>query len=129
MPFLSVCNDSHLQSEMIDDDAGGDTDVHRVLGAKLWYFQTAVTGIDDFLVNAFHLVAQHHGVALMAVGTEGGQHGGAFSLFHAEHRHSAGFQLLHGLQSAFSVAPSDAVLSSKSRFVNLGVGWCACNAS
>ena len=49
---------------MVDDDASCDADVHGVLGAKLRNLQTAVGGVDDFLMHALYLVAQDNSIAV-----------------------------------------------------------------
>ena len=51
----------------IDYDAGCYAYVHGMLGAKLWYFQTSVTTVDYFLVNAFNFVAHHYGIMLVGL--------------------------------------------------------------
>ncbi len=61
-------------SKMIDDDASGHGDVHGVLRAPLGYFKAAVAKVDDFLVDALHLIAQDDGVASRRVGLEVMQH-------------------------------------------------------
>ena len=64
-----------------DDDAGGDRDIHGMLGAELRDFQATVTGIDDFLTDTFHLVAEDNCVFFIRKRCEVLQHRGAVGLF------------------------------------------------
>ena len=58
--MLLLCKESF--GELPDDDAGGGADVEGVLGAKLGNLNAAIRGIDHFLVNSFHFVAEDEGV-------------------------------------------------------------------
>ena len=50
--------------ELPNNDTCRDTHVQGVLGAILRYLQAAITLVNHFLVNAFHLIAQYNGVTL-----------------------------------------------------------------
>lgn len=52
----------HSAGELPNDDACGDGNVHRVLGAELLDFEASVAGIDHLLMHALHLIAQDNGV-------------------------------------------------------------------
>ena len=69
---------------MPNDDAGGDGDVQGVLGAELWNLQTAITGINHFLMNALHFIAEDNGIFLACQRCEVLKHGGAMGLFNGK---------------------------------------------
>ena len=53
---------------MPNDDASGDGNVKRVLGAELGNLQTAVAGIDHFLMDALDLIAEDDSIFLIGRG-------------------------------------------------------------
>ena len=59
-----------MSYKMINDDTSRHRNVHRVFCSKLWYLQTAVRGIDDFLMNTLHFISQHDGIALAGIRTK-----------------------------------------------------------
>ena len=50
-----------MAGELPDDDAGGDGNIHGMLGTELGYLEASVAGVDNLLMNAFHLVAEDDG--------------------------------------------------------------------
>lgn len=64
-----------------DDDAGGDGNVHGMLGAELRNLKTAIAGIDYFLMDTLDLVAENNGVFLVGSRREMLEHRGTVSLF------------------------------------------------
>ena len=108
--------------EVPDDDAGSDGNVEGVLGAKLGNLQTAIRGINDFLMNAFDLVAKDDSVFLIRSGREGLEHRGAVSLFDGEDFITLRLQGLDSLKSRRVIMPDDAVFSPQSGLVDLCAG-------
>ncbi len=116
-------------SKLIDDNAGSDRDVHRVLGAPLRYFQTTVAGIHHLLVNPLHFVAKHHSVAFVAVRNKVLQFGGMFHLFHGKHLIPLLLQCPDSLKSRLVITPVHRFLRTQSRLVNLCGRRCLTNAA
>ena len=114
---------------MVDDDAGGDGDVHGVLRSVLRNLQATVGSIDHFLMDALHLVAQHNGIALPRFRMELGKFRGALGLLDAQHRDALAAQRRDGLERRREVAPLDAVLCPQCRLVDLAVGRTAGDAA
>lgn len=56
-------SDEELLGKLPDDDAGGGTDIERMLGAELRYFDAAVGCVNDFLMHSLHFIAEHDGIA------------------------------------------------------------------
>lgn len=112
-----------LLCNLPDHDACRHADVQRVLCAELRYLKTSVGKVYHLLVYAFHLVAEHHGVAAVGVQLQVLQLRGAFHLLYRIDENALFLQFCHRLGSRLEVAPSHGVLASECRLVYLGVGW------
>ena len=85
--------------------------------AELRYLQTTVAGVNNLLMHAFHLVAQHNGVAPPLLGREVVKHRAAFTLFHGHNPYATALQFGHGLHGRPVMPPADAVLGAEGRLV------------
>ena len=107
---------------MPDDDACSDGDVEGMLGAELGDFQAAIGGINDFLMNAFDLVAKDNNVFLIRSGRERLEHRGTMSLFDGEDFIARRLQGINSLKSRRIIVPGDAVLSTQGGLMDLSAG-------
>ena len=108
-----------ILGEVPDDDACSDGNVEEVLGAELGNLQAAVRGIDNFLMNAFNLIAEDNSIFLVRSGREVLQHRGAVGLLDREDLIALRLQLINSFQSRWIIVPGDAVLSPKGGLVDL----------
>ena len=69
---------------MPDDDAGGDTHIHRMLGAKLRNLQATITGIHHLLLHTLHFITKYDGIFLREDWMKVLQHGASLALFHSQ---------------------------------------------
>lgn len=114
---------------MPDDDACSDGDVEGMLGAELGDFQTAVRGINDFLMNAFDFVAKDNSVFLIRSGREGLEHRGTVGLFDGEDLIALRLQGIDSLKSRRVIMPGDAVFCPQGGLVDLCAGRRGRNAT
>ena len=89
--------------------------------AELGYFQSPVAGVHHFLRHAFHFVAEHYGVFLIAFGHKVVQRNASLHLFQGINLESGGMQLLHRLHGRTVMLPFHGILSPEGRFVYLGM--------
>ena len=122
-----------MAGELPDDDAGGDGNIHGMLGTELGYLEASVAGVDNLLMNAFHLVAEDDGersprltlILIKGWIESGGQmleRGAAFTLFDGINVTVLTMQLFNGFEGGGEITPLDAVFTAESSLVNLRMG-------
>ena len=116
-----------LSPELPDDDAGGDADVERVLGAVLRYLEASVTEGEQRLVDTVDFVAEDDGG-----GTLGGElleRQALVDLLDGVNLVAFGFQLGETVGGVLIVLPSDRVFGTQCRLVDVAMGRCGSDAA
>ena len=102
-----------------DDDARSDRYIHGVLSAKLGNLQASVAPINNLLMNAFDFVSQNNSILSPNNRLEMLKKRGAMSLLYRIHLIALALERLNCLQRRWEITPTDAVLGSQGRLVNL----------
>ena len=121
------CNE--LLCHFPDDDAGCYADVKGVLGAELRYFETTVSKVYHLLMDALHLVAEHHGVTSVGVEREVLELCGTLHLLDGIDEDALFLKLCHGFGGCGEVAPVYRIFAAERCLVDFGVGWSGCDAA
>ena len=93
-----------------------------MLGAELGYLNCTVRRIDDILLHALYLIAEHNRIALTRRGNEILQRYTSLTQFDRVYPVALAAQLGNGIHSRLIVFPVDHILGTKSRLVYLGTG-------
>ena len=121
------CNE--LLCHFPDDDAGCYADVKGVLGAELRYFEATVGKVYHLLMDALHLIAEHHGVTSVGVEREVLELCGTLHLLDGIDEDALFLKLCHGFGGCGEVAPVYRIFAAERCLVDFGVGWSGCDAA
>ena len=114
---------------MPENDAGGDGDVERVLGAELRDFKAGIGEVDGLLLYTADFVAEDEGGGLVGGEMEVGEGDAALGLLDGIEGVALGAEMAEGVEGVGKMLPGNGLLSTEGGFVDFAVGWGGGNAA